>query len=105
MTVVSHVPSSDPAVIAQIVQREIRREPNGQLLDFAVLLQISRNGSDWEDLVRIDTAHRFVHVHHPESEDRDHETAEVPRDCRHNIDLAWGWAKNYAWDLAMREIM
>ena len=102
---ITHVHSSDPSVSAQMVHRETRREPNGQLVDFAVILQISRNGSDWDDLVRIDTAHRFVHVHHPGSGHEDHDTAVVPRECRQDIDLAWEWAKNYAWDQAMREIM
>ncbi len=104
-TVISHVPSTDPSVSAQIVQRETRMGSNGQLVDFAVILQVSRNGSDWEDLVRIDTAHRFVHVHQPEVGRNEHNTALVPRECRHDIDLAWEWAKNYAWDQATREIM
>lgn len=84
------------------MQRETRRESNGELLDFAVILQVSRSGNDWDDLVRIDTAHRVVHVHQMGVE---RNTAIVPRECRHNIDLAWEWAKNYAWDLAIGEIM
>ena len=104
-TVVNHVPSSDTSISAQIVQRETRRESNGELLDFAVILQVSRNGSDWDDLVRIDTAHRLVHVHLPGAEGGSHNAAVVPRRCRHDIDLAWEWAKNYAWEQATREIM
>ena len=95
-TVISHVPSNDPSVSAQIVQRETRRESNGQLVDFAVILQISMNGHNWNDLVRIDTAHRFVHVHQLKIEGIEHSTAFVPRECRHDIDMAWEWAKNYA---------
>lgn len=100
--VISHVPSSDASVSAQIVQRETRLESNGQLVDFAVILQVSRDGGRWEDLVRIDTSHRFVHVHHL---DGAHDANVVPRECRRDIDLAWAWAKNYAWDQASREIM
>lgn len=55
--------------------------------------------------MRIDTAHRVVHVHQPEVGSDEHNTALVPRECRHNIDLAWEWAKNYAWDQAIREIV
>lgn len=104
-TVISHVPSSDPSISAQIVQRETRRESNGQLIDFAVILQVSRSSNDWDDLVRIDTAHRVVHVHRPEAGGNVHDTTLVPQECRHDIDLAWEWAKNYAWDQATREIM
>ena len=44
----------------------------------------------------------FVHVHHL---DGAHDANVVPRECRRDIDLAWAWAKNYAWDQASREIM
>ena len=104
-TVISHVPASGPAVSAQIVRRETRREPNGQLVDFAVILQVSGCGGNWDDLVRIDTALRFVHVHFPGAEGGTHNAAVVPRECRHDVDLAREWAKNYAWDQAMREIV
>ena len=104
-TVISHVPSSDSSISAQIVQRETRRESNGELVDFAVILQISRNGIEWDDLVRIDTSHRVVHVHQPEVGSNEHNTSLVPRECRHDIDLAFEWAKNYAWDQANREIV
>lgn len=87
------VPTSDPAIRAQVVQRRTEHVSTGRLVDSAVILQ-RRSSSDeqWIDVVRVDTAHRHVHVHEAALQAGKGDTAVVPSDCRYNIDRAYLWA-------------
>ena len=90
--------TSDPAIRAQVVQRRTEHVSTGRLVDFAVILQ-RRSSSDeqWTDVVRVDTAHRYVHVHDSRLKAGKGDTAVVPSDCRYNIDRAYLWAIDYIW--------
>ena len=88
--------NADPDLEVYVVDR---RTLNSQerLVDFALVVT-ARHGPDeeWREVIKIDTAHRTVHVHQSGLRD----TASVPPDCRVNVDRAHAWAHAYAWDTA-----
>ena len=97
--VVEYVPSADPAVEVQIVKRKTLG-PDDRLVDFAVMLESRNEDEDaWLELLKIDTSHRFVHVHEG-SDPTNRRTEFVPPDCRCNIDRAYAWAVDYIWERA-----
>ena len=87
--------NADPDIEVQVVDRRTL-DSRHRLVDFAVIAQARTGRQEWREAVKIDTAHRSVHVHRDGSRD----TASVPADCRNNIDRAHWWALEYAWDTA-----
>jgi hypothetical protein len=89
----------------QIVQRMVRAEPTGELLDLAVMLQVrSEGGAAWQDMVRVDRAHGDdLHVHRCRRDGtsvRDDDI--IPAHCRKHHDDALNWALAFVWDLKGR---
>lgn len=95
------VTASDHVARAQVVQRTTECLSTGRLVDFAVMFQQwSARDSRWIDIVRVDTAHRQVHVHRVDLDEGQVDAAVVPADCRSNIDRAYQWAIGYIWECA-----
>ena len=88
--------NADPDLEVYVVDRRTL-DSQERLVDFALVVT-ARHGPDeeWREVIKIDTAHRTVHVHQSGLRD----TASVPPDCRVNIDRAHAWAHAYAWDTA-----
>ncbi len=85
----------------QVVDRRTLWTANRRLVDFAVVLQMRRVGAEsWIEVLKVDTAHRRVHVH--VWGDRDTEV--VPSDCRTSIERAHLWALGYVWNYAIEEL-
>lgn len=97
--------SPDAGLEVQIVQREVRTETSGQLVEFAVQIEAREvGGTDWSLVVRVDTAHEHVHcdrgVRGTKAEEKDEET--VPLECRESLDTALSWALDYVWNVQLR---
>jgi hypothetical protein len=90
---------------AQIYQREKRDAQTGQLVNFAVGLDVRPAGGDeaWVQVERVDVAHGFVHV---DRYTRDGQQAKVtdivPPECENDLDAALQWAIDYVWDVERR---
>jgi hypothetical protein len=88
----------------QVVQRMRRANPSGELLEFATMLQVRAEGADgWNDVVRVDCSHGFVHIdrYRPDGTSMKDE-ASVPTECRDDLDAALKWANDFVWDLEER---
>ena len=97
--------TAKPGLTAQIVRRRTTHLQTGRLVDFAIVLLLGDEGTgEWRELLKIDTAHRQVHVHHAASTSGVPDTAEVPVDCRENIDRAFQWVREYVWAYYSREV-
>lgn len=85
----------------QVVDRRTVWTVNRRLVDFAVILQVRRIGDDsWVEVLKVDTAHRVVHVHIR----GDRHVEIVPPDCRASIERAHRWALGYVWNYAIEEL-
>jgi hypothetical protein len=85
----------------QIVDRQVRAEPGGQLVDFAVVLQGRSEGTDeaWGDVARVDCSTGYVHV---DEGDKKHDSSFVPPECKTDLEAARRWALGYCWDVDER---
>ncbi len=91
---------------AQVVQREVRLDQSGQLVEFAIMLQMRPEGDDaWMEVERVDCAHGEVHVDQTGKDGvvvKNH--AIVPPACRSDLDKALKWACDYIWDIEERTV-
>ena len=95
------VPLPESSRQFQVVDRRTVWTVDRRLVDFAVVLQVRRVGDDtWVEVLKVDTAHRTVHVHIL----GDRHTETVPSDCRTSIERAHRWVLGYVWNYAIEEL-
>lgn len=89
----------------QVVQRYVRIEQTGELVEFAIMLQVRPADTDeaWIDVERVDCAHDFVHVDRCSKDGTTRkETNVVPPGVRGDLDAAVRWAEDYIWSIEER---
>ncbi len=89
---------------AQVVLRETRSDRSGQLVKFAIMLEVREiDRGLWLDVIRVDCSHGFVHVDkYDRAGNKRKDVSQVPPDCRDELDRARRWATDYVWHVEGR---
>ena len=90
---------------AQVVTRTVRARQTGELVEFAIMLQVRDEGTEeaWCDVERVDCAHGQVHAdRYTKGGTKYKDYHVVPQGCQDDLDAALKWATDYIWDVERR---
>ena len=71
--------------ITRVTQRFRRRD--GRLVDFAIILEVDREGVGWDEVAKIDCCHGQVHLHERRQRDDIDDIREVLRHVKDESDI------------------